>query len=209
MTATQTRVLVYSDFVCPYCYVRQARAGQLQQDYDVEVEWLAYALDATTPPEGKDVPIPPERLAAAQANVRRMIEAAGLPIGEFPRMYNSLLAHEAATWAHDQHPAQEEAFRRAIFQANFVHNQNIGQPEVLVRIAEQCGLSGDALRLVLASRQYQTAVEEQMTEARDFSVTGVPTYVAGRYALVGAQPYEVFHRLMAAVNQPRREAATG
>ena len=153
------------------------------------------------PPEGERIPWPPERLAAALARVRHLSDQAGLPIGDRTHWYHSVPAHEAAEWAHEHYPAEEEEFRRAIFRAYFAGGQNIGDPEVLVALAEARGLDGSGLRSALADRRYLPDVTAQFEAARASGVDGVPTAVAGGYAVVGAQPYAVFQQLMAAVGE--------
>ena len=73
-----------------------------------------------------------------------------------------------------------------------------------VELGTALGLDGEGLRAALADHRYLPRVQQQFAEARATGVDGVPTYVAGGYALVGAQPYETFHRLMAAAGQPPR-----
>ncbi len=63
--------------------------------------------------------------------------------------------------------------------------------------------------MALAERRYRPQVRDEYEEARQIGVTAVPTFVAEGYAIVGAQPYEVFHRLMQAVGQRPREGSGG
>ena len=165
-----------------------------------------------------DIPWPPERRAAARANAARLAEQAGLEFGERSRWYDSALAHEAAEWAREQDaPALEEEFRRTIFRAYFAELRNIGDADVLVDTAASVAVSGATgtelrytpehladLRAALAERRYREAVQRQFQEAREIGVTGVPTTIAGHYALVGAHPYEQFRRLMAAAGAQER-----
>jgi predicted DsbA family dithiol-disulfide isomerase len=177
----------------------------LREDYDVEVEWRAFELHPGIPPGGEPIPWPPERRAAGLARVKQLTDELGLPLGERTHWYDSTPAHEAAEWARASYsPHIDEEFRRAIFHAYFVDGRNIGSPDVLAELAEGLQLDGAALREALADHRYLPAVRQQYQEARETGVDGVPTYVAGGYAIVGAQPYEVFHQLMAAIGQPPR-----
>ena len=167
------------------------------------MEWHAFELHPGVPPEGQLIPWPPERLAQARANFERMAREAGLDVGVRTHWYNSDLAHEATVWAREI--GAEDAFHRAVFRAYFVDDRNIGSPDVLAGIATDLGLAAADLRVALAERRYRESVVAQYEEAREIGVTAVPTFVAEGYAIVGAQPYEAFHRLMAAVGQPPRE----
>jgi predicted DsbA family dithiol-disulfide isomerase len=108
--------------------------------------------------------------------------------------YNSRLAQELGKWA-DSQPAGE-AIHDALFRAYFVDGRNIGDPDVLVQIAESVGLPGDQAREVIRSRSYKAAVDADWQKAHDYGVTGVPTFVAGGRGVVGAQPYEALERLV-------------
>ncbi len=142
------------------------------------------------------IPWDPERVAQGRANFERLAAEAGLPFGVRTRWANSRLAHEAAEWAREQ--GAFDAYHRALFRAYFVDALNLGDVAVLADLAAGCGLDAGALREALAAGRYRAAVQAQVDEAADLGVSAVPTFVAGRYAVVGAQPVEMLRRLMAA-----------
>lgn len=158
------------------------------------------------PPEGQPIPWPPEVRAQRGQNFKRLADQAGLPYGDRSHWFDSEPAHEASEWASEQ--GAGERFRHAIYEAYFVQNINIGSPDVLVKIANELGLDGESLRQALNDQRYRNRVTEQFAEAHQIGVTGVPTFVAGGYAVVGAQPYEMFVRLMETVGAQRRAEAT-
>ena len=89
-------------------------------------------------------------------------------------------------------------FHRAGLAAYFAHGEDVGDVEVLVRIAEGLGLDGAALRTALTAGTYAGRRKAAEQEARTLGVTGVPTYFfAGGPKVVGAQPLEQFRRLAA------------
>jgi predicted DsbA family dithiol-disulfide isomerase len=114
--------------------------------------------------------------------------------------YNSRLAQELGKWA-DTQPGGE-AIHDALFRAYFVEALDISQPAVLLDIAERAGLSRDGAREVLEQRTFKAAIDEDWALSRQYGITGVPTFVAGRFGVVGAQPYEALEALV-------RKAATG
>ncbi|MEE8433621.1 MAG: DsbA family protein, partial [bacterium] len=89
-----------------------------------------------------------------------------------------------------------EAVHDAMFRSYFVDTENISDPEVLVRTAEGAGLSGEGAREVIESRSFKAAVDADWNRSHQAGVTGVPTFVAGGYGLVGAQPYEMLEQLV-------------
>ena len=135
-----------------------------------------------------------EARRARQEQMKARMAAEGLPYGERTHTYNSRLAQELGTWADTQ--AGGEAIHDALFKAYFVTGRNIGDIEVLVEIAAQVGLPPDEARTVLEERRCKDAVDADWAKSRALGVTGVPTFVAGGYGVVGAQPYEVLQNLI-------------
>lgn len=169
----------------------------------MEIEWKAYELHPGIPPEGQPVPWPPELRAERGENFRRLADEAGLPHADRTHWFDSEPAHEASEWARVR--GAEEAFRHKIYDAYFVKNINIGSPDVLAEIAESLELDSQDLRVALTEGRYRESVQQQFVQARQVGVTGVPTFVAGGYAIVGAQPYSMFERLMEVLEESRRE----
>ena len=167
------------------------------------MEWIHFPLHPDTPSQGKSLKeLFAGRgydIAKMQAQMRARMAAEGLPYGERTMTYNSRLAQELGKWA-DSQPGGE-AIHDAMFRAYFVECLNIGDPEVLVRIAESVGLPGDKAREVLETRSHQAAVDADWAQSREYGVTGVPTFVAGGYGVVGAQPYEALDQMVRRVKQ--------
>jgi predicted DsbA family dithiol-disulfide isomerase len=133
--------------------------------------------------------------------MKARMAAEGLPYGERTMTYNSRLAQELGKWA-DTQPGGE-AIHDALFRAYFVEARDISRPAVLLDVVERVGLPVDAARDVLERRTFKDAVDADWELSREYGVTGVPTFVAGRYGVVGAQPYEALEALV------RRATATG
>jgi len=123
------------------------------------------------------------------------MEREGLPFNAERKMsYNSRLAQELTKWAETKGKAEEVA--NALFRAYFVDVKNIGKAEVLAEIAEANDLPKDEATDVLLSRKYKDAVDEDWRRCARFGVHAVPTFLAGKYLMVGAQPYEELKRLI-------------
>jgi predicted DsbA family dithiol-disulfide isomerase len=119
----------------------------------------------------------------------------GLPFNPERNMsYNSRLAQELAKWAGTK--GEEEKITDALFRAYFVDVKNIGKADVLAKIAEENGLPADEATDVLLSRTYKDAVDEDWRRCAAYGVNAVPTFLAGRYLMVGAQPTEELERLV-------------
>jgi predicted DsbA family dithiol-disulfide isomerase len=98
----------------------------------------------------------------------------------------------------------EEKITDALFRAYFVDVKNIGKADILAQIAAENGLPADEATDVLLSRAYKDAVDEDWRRCAAYGVNAVPTFLAGRYLMVGAQPYEELERLIQHVmNSPQ------
>jgi predicted DsbA family dithiol-disulfide isomerase len=133
------------------------------------------------------------------------MEREGLPFNAERNMsYNSRLAQELAKWAESKGKAEE--ITNALFRAYFVDVKNIGKSDVLAEIAEENDLPADEATDVLLSRKFKDAVDEDWRRCAAFGVNAVPTFLAGRYLMVGAQPYEELERLVQhVINSPGNE----
>jgi predicted DsbA family dithiol-disulfide isomerase len=136
------------------------------------------------------------------ARMKGLMDAEGLPYGRRTHTYNSRLAQELGKWA-DTQPGGE-AILDALYKAYFVDARNIGDPDILVEIAQSVGLPAKEARQVLAERRFKDAVNADWAKSRQWGVTGVPTFVTARYGVVGAQPYEVLEQLMEKAGARRR-----
>ena len=119
----------------------------------------------------------------------------GLPYNAERNMsYNSRLAQELSKWAEGKGKADE--IHDALFRAYFVDVKNIGKTDVLAKIAEENGLPADEATDVLLSRKFKDAVDDDWRRCAAVGINAVPTFLAGKYLMVGAQPYEELERLI-------------
>lgn len=162
------------------------------------IEWVHFPLHPETPPQGQAL----EELfkgrnvnrAEMHAQMKARMTAEGLPYGDRTMTYNSRLAQELGKWA-DTQPGGE-AIHDALFRAYFVEARDISNTDVLLEIAGAVGLDVAAAREVIEKRTFKAAVDEDWALSRKYRITGVPTFVAGGYGVVGAQPYEALEELV-------------
>ncbi|WP_416137459.1 DsbA family oxidoreductase [Halomonas sp. HK25] len=196
MTQPRIALDVFSDYVCPFCYLEMPELDALAERFDgrVTIRWRAFELrpapQPTLDPDGDYLRDTWERAVYPMAAERGMTL-------RLPRLQpRSRLAHEAAAWAEDQaahYPGVGDAMRRALFRGFFEESLDLADPQALARLADQLSLDGSALHRALKHGVHRQAVLDDQRAARDLGIQGVPALrfcVDGEHAgvLEGAQP---------------------
>jgi predicted DsbA family dithiol-disulfide isomerase len=210
------QVEVFSDVVCPWCYIGKRRLeqalGQFAHADDVTVTFRSFQLDPSTP---KDVTgTLTERLAdkygvgleqakAMNERVTGVASSVGLDFHlDEAHPANTLDAHRLLHFA-AAHGKQAELKER-LMRAYFTDGEILGDADTLVRLAGEVGLDEAAARDVLAGEAYATEVAADLSLARSFGISGVPFFVLDRkYGISGAQEAAV---LVQALEQAWSEA---
>jgi len=189
-----TTLEVFTDFVCPWCYLATPRIEKLKRNFPIEVKWTYFPLHPDTPAEGmllKDLFAGRNfDIEAVHARMKALMEAEGLVFNARTHTYNSRLAQELAKGF------DSDALRASLYRAYFEDSRNIGDIEVLVQIAQSNGIPAGEARHALVERTFKNAVDEDWARARRFGITGVPSFVSGNRKVVGAQPYEELEKLV-------------
>ena len=166
----------------------------------MDVEWRPYYLYWDTPPEGTDLPeyVKRARAQGSEERLQAIANSYGMDFQSTARIYNTRLAHEATEYAREKGKGNE--FHKALFHKVYVKRQDPSQWTVLRSTAEEVGLDVDEMQQLVESGRYTGYVEDQVRWAQEIGVRGVPTYVINdRYAIVGAQPFEVFQNALAEI----------
>lgn len=218
MTEPQRRSIaidVVSDAVCPWCCIGKRNLEAALADLpelDVEVRWRPYQLDATIPPEGIDRKAYLQRKFGARVDeiYNRVKEAgatAGIPFAfeDIERSPNTLDAHRLIRWAASA--GAQDAIVERLFRDFFIEGKDIGDREVLLAAARDCGLDPAIVADLLAGEADKESVREEIASAQHIGVTGVPFFILdGKFALPGAQPPDVLKRAIAKVLEKSGEA---
>ena len=173
---------------------------RLKEEYNVEVEWRPFYLYFDTPPEGRELPeyIRQKRAQGSEERLRTIADLYDMDFKSTERIYNTRLAHEATEHARGHGRGNE--FHKVLFRMVYAEGKDPSQWDVLRNAAQEAGLDGEAMQREVESGKYTESVNQQVQWAYQIGVTGVPTYVIDdRYALVGAQPYEVFKNALAQI----------
>ena len=166
---------------------------RLKAEHNVDVEWRPFYLYFDTPPEGRELPerVKQARAQGSEERLRQIAQSYGMPFVSTQRIYNTRLAHEATEYARVH--GQGNEFHKVLFRKVYAEGQDPSQWDVLRSAAQEVGLDVDEMQREVESEKYMAEVVDKVRWAYQIGVTGVPTYVINnKYAIVGAQPYEVF-----------------
>ena len=191
---------VVSDAVCPWCFVGQKRLDKAVAslpDIDVSISWRPFQLDPTIPPEGKDRKEymrakfgDGDRLRQIHARLEETGRAEGIAF-DFDAIKvspNTLDAHRLIRWAASAGDDVQGKVARRLFQLYFEEGKNIGDHEVLIEAARECGMDEAVARTLLATDADKAEVRTEIETAGRMGITGVPCFlIEGRYAVMGAQ----------------------
>lgn len=190
------KILVYSDYVCPYCLLAKKPLDEAIKEKEVEVEWMPFELrpypTPTLRPEGEYL----QRVWTQ--SVYPMAERMGVPIKlpkVSPQPYTHL-AFEGYQFAREKDKGQE--YNERILKAFFQEEQDIGDIDVLTTLAGEVGLDEKEYREALESRKYKEAHQKALQHAYEESqISAVPTFVIGETVLQGAYPKEMIEKVIA------------
>jgi len=205
-TQARERITVYSDYVCPFCYLGRKSLDRYQAERDdpLEIDWRPFDLrSGKRGPDGEidhgvDDGKDDDYYEQARENVRRLRE-----------QYDAEMAQEIATDV-DSRPAQVVsyhvaetepygtwlAFDEAVFEALWVDGRDIGDAAVLEDCAEVAGLDPAVVEDALDDDALFARVDDLFETAQRQGITGVPTFAYDGHAARGAVPPEHLRRLV-------------
>jgi predicted DsbA family dithiol-disulfide isomerase len=214
------KIEIWSDVVCPWCYIGKRRLEAALEGFDeaVDITWRSFELDPNTPKElgtpvadvlARKYGMSPERVAQMTEHVRQMGEAEGIAFAfDRARSGNTFDAHRLIH--HAQGRGKGDAMKERLMQAYFTEGELVSDHDTLVRLAEEVGLEPGAARAALVDDATAQAVRSDEGAARVMGVSGVPFFVfEGKYGVSGAQPTEVFSQVLAQVVAERAPGELG
>lgn len=198
---------ILSDPICPWCFIGKAqleRALEARPDHPFAIEWHPFQLNPDMPAGGVDRRAyleekfgGKERAVKIYAQVAQHAEAAGLTINfeAMERTPNTLNAHRLIHWAGIE--GAQTPVVSALMRAYFQEGRDIGDRDVLADIADEAGLDAAVIRKLLDTDADLDEIRARDAAAREMGVSAVPTFiVAGKHAVPGAQPTEVWLKVI-------------
>jgi len=200
-------IVVYSDVICPWCYVGKRRLeaalGAPDVPEQVGFAWRPFQLNPDMPAEGIERRVYRARKFGAErsAELDRGMTQTGCEVGidfAFDRMQrtpNTRLAHRLIWEAGRQ--GRQDAIVNRLFRAYFEEALDIGSAEVLTRLAADAELEAAGVEQALGGADSLEAVVDLEAQGRRLGIQGVPFFVLlGKYGISGAQPPEFWRETL-------------
>ncbi|MGK7379006.1 DsbA family oxidoreductase [Planococcus sp. 1R117A] len=199
------KIEIWSDYVCPFCYIGKRTLEQALKksgyESQAEISFKAYQLDPNTPLNStvsthehlaKKMGRTIDQAKEMTNGVAEHARTVGLEY-DFDEMVeaNTFAAHRLVKWAEGL--GKDAELTEQLLHAYFIEAKNVGNHEVLLTTAEKVGLPREEAQEMLASDRFTAEVQSDIAEAHQIGVQGVPFFVINRkYAISGAQPLEAF-----------------
>ena len=202
---------IYSDIVCPWCFVGKRRLERALTSVgsDIHVAWRPFQLNPTMPLDGMDRSAYLKAKFGSLEAFGRMEEqllAAGedeqIPFAfeKIQRTPNTFAAHRLV-WYAAQQGKQDEVVEN-LFRAYFLEGRNLGDVKTITHVAVEAGLDQTETEAFLASEKGVVEVKAEEAIGRSLGISGVPYFVFnGRVSIYGAQPSEI---IVSAIEQAEK-----
>jgi protein disulfide-isomerase len=199
------KIEIWSDVMCPFCYIGkrnfETALAQFPDKENIEVEWKSFQLDPSAPEVAtenqedyliKRKGMSREQVQGMLANVTAMAKQTGLEYHlDKSVMVNSQKAHQLIQFAKTKNLGNE--IEERLFKAFFTEGKNVADIETLTQLGKEIGLDERELQTAFTDDQYKFQMTQDIQEARNIGVSGVPFFVFDRkYGVSGAQPAEAF-----------------
>ena len=188
MNLPELKLTVFSDYICPFCYVGHHRLMRLRDEYDLKINWCFIEIHPETSPEGEPVAsleYPSEQWNLLMHNLEAVAEEEGIAMAEHSfttRSKDALLLSEAAK---EQGREKFYDLHEKLFAAFFVDSRNIGDRNILRELAADCGIDNEAVESAWQDEKYQQRIQSSYHVARQHEIQAVPTFIFGERKLTG------------------------
>ncbi len=214
------RVEVWSDVVCPWCYLGKRRLesalGRFEHRAEVDLVWRSFELDPDAPRRrelsaaehlARKYGMGPEQVAASWARLTALAESEGLEYHLDRTQGGSSFDAHRLIHLGAEHGLQDEVKERFL-RAYFSEGLPIGEPEVLAGLAVEAGLPAGEVAEVLATDRFAAEVRGDEERARLLGIDGVPFFaIDERYGVSGAQSADLLLEVLAAARAEHAPAS--
>ena len=223
MEKQKMKVEIWSDIACPFCYIGKKNYEKALEKFEhvsnIELEWYSFQLDPTIPEEGNEdlsmmayleqrKGMPASQIKEMFGNISQMGKNAGIEFNfDKAVIANTIHAHRLLQFAKTKELSNEA--EETLFKAYFTDGVDIGNLQELKKIGIEIGLDESELDDVLNGDKFLYEVNQDIREAANIGVQGVPFFVFNRkYGVSGAQPVDAFLDTMNKAFSEWKEQAT-
>lgn len=210
MTTEKMKVEVWTDIMCPYCYLGKIHYEKALRQFDhaneIEIEWKAFQLNPDLPNKGNGYPVkeylinsagyPEEGIKSMYENLKKLADDAGVDFN----LQNAIAAN-----THDAHRLIKLASKRGLdsavlnklSKAYFEEAKDYSDWNLLISIGKEVGLNEDEIRSMLESDDYSYEIKQDIQEAANLGFDTVPTFLMDRrQAIIGSEPVSLFLKVL-------------
>ena len=193
------KIVMFSDYICPFCYIGFETVRKLKPEFNFELEWRGFQIHPDWPAEGLAVDHvratgDPDSRRALWERISAMAEAVGFSMRPPAMLTNSRAALAGTEFARAS--GRDEALEERIYRAYFNDGENIGDANVVARLSGEAGLDAGEVAAAIKSPKYEMRLKNNSLAAHQRGVSGVPTFFIGEYPLVGAQSLDAMRSIL-------------
>lgn len=187
------KITFFYDYICPFSYIGSNRIQKLATDYGIDVDWKGYEIHPSYPPDGVRRKNTPRTLRSA-ASLKAIMEEEDTKFKLPGFVTNSKYALMAGEYCKTQGKFIE--FHNSCYEEYFMNRQNIGNREVILKIAGGIGIEIPQMKEQLATDKFNEILDEYRKEAELIDVLGVPTVIVNDFRVHGVQSIDLYRSLL-------------
>jgi predicted DsbA family dithiol-disulfide isomerase len=188
VNVAELRVTVFSDYICPFCYVGYHRLMRLRDEYDLKINWRFIEIHPETSSEGEPVAsleYPSEQWDQLMQNLKAVAREEGISMAEHTFTTNSRDALLLAEAAKESGREKFYNLHDKLFTSFFVDSRNIGDRNILRELADSSGIPKEAVESAWQDEKYQQRIISNYHAARQHQIQAVPSFIFGERKLTG------------------------
>ena len=190
MDKPELKLSVFSDYICPFCYIGHHRLEKLREDYTLKINWCLVEIHPDTPVTGVSADTlgySSEEWQQLMGNLKELLAIDQLPFKKDHDLTTN--SHQALLLAEACKPLGPELFYRVhnrLFDAFFVDGLNIGDEDILRTIAADCAIPDDVINPVFHQQEeLEQHLKLYLQFASQAGIRGVPTVLIGEQSFSG------------------------
>lgn len=191
----ELHVTVYSDYICPFCYVGHHRLQRLRDQYDLKINWCFLEIHPGISANGEPIDsldYPSEQWQKMLENLQRIAREENIPLSKLSFITNSKYALSLSETAKKCGRDIFYDLHEKLFSAYFVDGENIGDKNVLKKIARLCGIDDKTIDSSWADKIIEKRLLDNFSSARQHNIQSVPSFIFGERLLTGVVSESTF-----------------